>query len=154
MKAFNLLIALLLSISVSAQQHTAMPHGTVYGTKPSTTSMVQATKLETYMDTRTRVNTTIEGKVIKVTKSKGGWFTIDAGNGKVITAHFKNYDTSIPASLSGRTVIVEGVAQKQFIADDGQHFAGDTVTGKKQHQVKTNPKQSITFEVSGLMVDK
>jgi hypothetical protein len=65
-----------------------------------------------------------------------------------------HYDTSIPTSLSGRTVIVEGVAQKQFIADDGQHFAGDTVTGKKQHQVKTNPKQSITFEVSGLMVDK
>jgi hypothetical protein len=154
MKPFNLLVALLLSISVSAQQHTAIPHGTVYGTKPGTASMMQATKLETYMGNRTRVNTTIEGKVIKVTKSKGGWFTIDAGNGKTIAAHFKNYDTSIPTSLSGRTVIVEGVAQKQFIADDGQHFAGDTVTGKKQHQVKTNPKQSITFEVSGLMVDK
>jgi hypothetical protein len=78
MKPFNLLVALLLSISVSAQQHTAIPHGTVYGTKPGTASMMQATKLETYMGNRTRVNTTIEGKVIKVTKSKGGWFTIDA----------------------------------------------------------------------------
>jgi len=92
--------------------------------------------------------------VIKVTKTKGGWFELDAGNGKIINAHFKDYAVTIPADLKGRTVIIEGVAQKQFIADDGQHFAGDTVTGKKQHSVNANPKQSLTFEVSGLMVDK
>jgi hypothetical protein len=50
-------------------------------------------------------------------------------------------------------VIIEGVAQKQFIADDLQHFAGDTVQGKKQHQVNANPNQRLTFEVTGLMVD-
>ena len=154
MKSFHLLFALLLTITAGAQQHTPLPHGTVYGTKPSTISMMPATKLETYMDTRTRINTTIEGKVIKVTKTKGGWFELDAGNGKIINAHFKDYAVTIPADLKGRTVIIEGVAQKQFIADDGQHFAGDTVTGKKQHSVNANPKQSLTFEVSGLMVDK
>ena len=154
MKSLHLLFALLFTITAGAQQHTALPHGTVYGTKPSTISMMPATKLETYMDTRPRVNTTIEGKVIKVTKTKGGWFELDAGNGKIINAHFKDYAVTIPADLKGRTVIIEGVAQKQFIADDGQHFAGDTVTGKKQHSVNANPKQSLTFEVSGLMVDK
>jgi len=43
--------------------------------------------------------------------------------------------------------------QKQFIADDQQHFAGDTVTGKKQHEVKTNPKRRLSLEVKGMMVD-
>ena len=79
---------------------------------------------------------------------------MDAGNGKVIQAHFKDYNISLPTALKGRTVIVEGVAQKQFIADDLQHLAGDTVIGKKQHTVKTNPKQRLTFEVRGLMIDK
>ncbi|WP_183575409.1 DUF4920 domain-containing protein [Mucilaginibacter sp. X5P1] len=154
MKLLYLFVALLLSIGAWSQQHTALPHGTIYGTKPSITSMMPATKLETYMGNRTRISTTIEGKVIKVTKTKGGWFELDAGNGKIINAHFKDYAVTIPTDLKGRTVIIEGVAQKQFIADDGQHFAGDTVTGKKQHSVNANPKQSITFEVSGLMVDK
>ena len=154
MKSLYLSTALLFSINAWAQQHTALPHGTVYGTKPDVTSMMPAKNLETYMGTRTRINTTIEGKVIKVTKTKGGWFELDAGNGKIINAHFKDYAVTIPTDLKGRTVIIEGVAQKQFIADDGQHFAGDTVTGKKQHSINANPKQSLTFEVSGLMVDK
>jgi hypothetical protein len=143
----------LFSIVAHAQQHTPLPHGMVFGAKPNTTAMMDATKVEAYMDTRTRISTTIEGKVIKVTKPIGGWFTIDAGNGKVISAHFKNYGINLPTDLAGRTVIIEGVAQKQFIADDGQHFAGDTVNGKKQHGVKTNPKDVLDFEVTGLMVE-
>jgi hypothetical protein len=34
-----------------------------------------------------------------------------------------------------------------------QHFAGDTVSGKKQHAAKTNVKPVLTFEVKGLMVE-
>jgi len=105
------------------------------------------------MDTKTRISTTIRGRVIKVTKPKGGWFELDAGKGKIITAHFRNIGINIPVELKGKIVIVEGVAEKQFIADDLQHFAGDTVVGKKQHTVKTNPLRRLTFEVKGLMVD-
>lgn len=126
----------------------------VYGTKPNLTNMMNAEKVEAFMGTRTRISATIRGKVVNVTKQKGGWFTIDAGNGKSIAAHFKNYNVTIPMNLKGRYVIAEGVAAKQFIADDMQHMAGDTVSGKKQHNTKTNPKQGITFEVTGLMVDK
>jgi len=154
MKQFTLLLAFVCSVSVGlAQKHTALPHGTIFGVKPGETSIMKASNLEAYMYTRTRVSTTIKGKVIKVTTLKGGWFTIDAGEGKTISAHFKNYGINLPANLAGHTVIVEGVAQKQFIADDGQHLAGDTVNGKKQHTVKTNPKQRLDFEVTGLIVD-
>ena len=68
--------------------------------------------------------------------------------------HFKNYKILLPANLKGHIVIMEGIAEKQFIADDMQHLAGDTVVGKKQHYVNTNPKQRLIFEVRGLMVDK
>ena len=78
---------------------------------------------------------------------------MDGGNGKIINAHFKDYNITLPLQLKGRTVIIGGVAQRQFIADDRQHFAGDTVNQKKQQRVKTNPLQRVTFEVTGLMVD-
>jgi hypothetical protein len=152
-KSACLLLFLLFSLQIFAQKHTAIPHGMVFGTKPDTTAMLKAGQLEKFMGAKTRISTTISGKVLKVTKQKGGWFDIDAGNSKVIAAHFTNYNVSIPADLKGRTIIAEGVAQKQFIADDQQHFAGDTVSGKKQQNVKTNPKHRLIFEVKGLMVE-
>ena len=143
-----------LSGAVYAQKHTPLPHGMVYGSKPDTTTLMQASKLEDFMGKKTRITTAIAGKVISVTKSKGGWFEIDAGKGRVIAAHFYNAGVTIPKELAGRTVIISGIAAKQFIADDLQHLAGDTVTGKKQHKVKTDPKRIVTFEVKGLVVDQ
>jgi hypothetical protein len=152
MKYRFLLIALFFSARTFAQ-HAPMPHGMVFGSKPIATQVIQANRLEAFMDKKARVSVTIRGRVTKVTKSKGGWFDIDAGNGKRIAAHFKNYKVNIPASLKGKDIIAEGVAAKRFLADDLQHFAGDTVSGKKQHKERANPKRRLTFEVKGLMVD-
>lgn len=154
MKSSCLLLFMLFSFQLFAQKHTGVPHGMTYGSKPDTTAIVNTDKLETFMGNKTRISTTVRGKVLRVNQQKGGWFELDAGNGKTIRAHFKKYAVHIPSDLKGRTVIAEGIAQKQFVADDQQHFAGDTVIGKKQHSVKTNPKRRLTFEVKGLMVDK
>ena len=151
MKTWAAITGILLSANVFAQQ-TPLPHGMVYGVKPDTTAMLPANKMETFMGKRTRTNATIKGKVLKVTQSRGGWFTIDAANGKVIKAHFTNYKINLPTAMQGKIVIVEGVATKQFIADDMQHFAGDTVIKRKKQRVRANPKRSLAFEVKGLMV--
>jgi hypothetical protein len=140
--------------SVAAQGHWPMPHGMVYGIKPDTTQVIPAWRIEVFMDKKVRISTTIRGRITKVTKQKGGWFELDAGKGKIIAAHFKNYGINIPLALKGKIVFVEGVAQKQFIADDLQHYAGDTVNGKKQHTVKTDPKRRLIFEVKGLLIDQ
>lgn len=153
MKVLPLLFAFLLPLLSFNQKHTPLPHGMVYGTKPNTAAMLNAKALEVFMGKKTRINTTITGKVIKVIKQKGGWFNIDAGNGKTISAHFRDFNITLPTDLKGRYVIAEGVAENQIIADDLQHLSGDSITGKKQHFVKKNPKQ-VTFEVIGLMVDK
>jgi hypothetical protein len=153
-KLIPFILLALFSGSVQAQKHTPIPHGMVYGQKPDTTVMMPASKLEDFMGKKTRVTTAIAGKVIRVTKPNGGWFELDAGKGRVIAAHFYNAGVSIPKELAGRTVIISGIAAKQFIADDLQHLAGDTVSGKKQHKVKTDPKRIVTFEVKGLVMDK
>jgi hypothetical protein len=154
MKATIFILALLFSVSAFAQKHTPMPRGTIYGVKPDNTAMVMASNLEAYMDKKTRISTTIRGRVIKVTRPKGGWFQIDGGKGKVIAAHFRDYNITLPEDLKGKYVIAEGIAAKQFIADDMQHLAGDTVTGKKSHTTKTNKNRQLTFEVTGLLVER
>jgi hypothetical protein len=154
MKYWLLPICICFTLSAIAQHKTALPHGMVYGAKPDTTQVIPAWRVEVFMDKKVRINTTLRGQIIKVTKAKGGWFELDAGKGKIIAAHFKNYNITIPVALAGKTVLIDGVAQKQFIADDLQHFAGDTVRGKKQHKVKTDPKRRLIFEVRGLMVDR
>lgn len=108
-----------------------------------------APKLEAFMGKRTRISVSISGLVTLVTKNKGGWFDIDAGNGKVITAHFKNYNIIIPNNLKNHYIVAEGVAQKQIIASAGQHFAGGNPGPDKSQK-----KQIITFEVKGLRVDR
>ncbi|WP_426670027.1 DUF4920 domain-containing protein [Mucilaginibacter sp. McL0603] len=146
-KTIFLLQALLFSFAVFAQTNKPLPHGTIFGKKPDETAMVNADKLQAFMAQKPRISTTIKGKVIKVTKEKGGWFDLDAGGGKVIAAHFKDYNINIPADLKGRTVIVEGVAQKQIVADDQQHYAGEN-----QPKAKDNSNQ-LTFEATGLIVE-
>jgi len=153
MKVLAGVMAILLSANLFGQQ-TPLPHGMVYGVKPDTTAMMPASKMEAFMGKRTRISTTIKGKVLKVTRSKGGWFMVDADNRKPIKAFFKNYAVKLPVDLKGKTVIIEGVAAKQFIASDMQHLAGDPVIEKKKARAKANPKQQLVFEVKGLMVYK
>ena len=154
MKNTFLLLALLFSVSIFAQNHKAPVHGTVYGDKPDTTGVIDASKVEDFMGKKARISTAVRGKIIKVIKPKGGWFTIDAGNGRIIMAHFKNIGVNIPSILAGRTVVMDCVASKQFIADDQQHFAGDTVNGKQQSHVNVNAKRGLTLEVKGMVVDR
>lgn len=149
MKVFTLIIALFINTIITAQP---LPHNMVFGQKPSTTGLIMAPKLEAFMGKRPRISVSISGLVTLVTKTKGGWFDIDAGNGNVITAHFKNYNITIPANLKNHYIVAEGVAAKQFIASAGQHFAGDKANAGHQNQAVK--KQIITFEVKGLRVDR
>jgi hypothetical protein len=146
MKNTFFLIACLFATTAFAQ-HTPLPHGTIYGERPEGAGMVFATNLVSSMGQRITIVTSIKGKVLKVTKQKGGWFTVDGGKGTIIYAHFKNYAITIPADLAGHTVIADGVATKQFIADDDQHLAG-----AKVKQSRDSKKEGIKFEVSGLIV--
>ena len=124
MKAIYLLLVLsLFSFSLFAQGSKPL-HGKVIGKKPGAV-VVNADKLESYIAARSRMQTTIKGKVLNVVKEKGGLFTIDAGKGKVIAAHFAKYDVNIPADLKGCTVVVEGIVQRQSALSSQQKHQED-----------------------------
>lgn len=141
------------SVTLQVHKHTPLPHGMVFGSSPSRVSLMPASQLETFMGKRTRTTASIVGTVIKVTKPQGGWFILDSGNGHTIQAHFKNYNVTLPEDLKGREVVIAGVAQKEFIADDHQPLAGNRMTDKNTLASKNKPPQ-LTFEVTGLYVNK
>ena len=145
-----LLICLLCCpLLLTAQKRTPLPHGMVFGAAPDRVNMHKAEDLETFMGKRTRTSAAVIGRVIRVTKPKGGWFEMAAGNGKIIQVHFQDYKTSLPADLKGLEVIIAGVASKQFVADDKQSFAGGS---------PANQPRGITggleFEATGLYVNR
>ncbi|MES2275387.1 MAG: DUF4920 domain-containing protein [Bacteroidota bacterium] len=148
MKKLFLWIVLILPLSVEAQH---LPFGTVFGSKPGHTGLVTAANLDNYMGKRTRIKATVSGRITLITKAKGGWFDVDAGHGRIITAHFKNYGINLPANLKNRYILMEGIAQKQLVADDHQHYAGGN--GSRNGSKPAN-KQLLMFEVSGLEVRK
>lgn len=128
---FVLIFLLAAMSSVFAQKHVPLPHGATFGKHVDTLQNMPATRLEAFMGKKIRVSTTIHGKVIKVTKPKGGWFDLDAGQGRVISVHFATYNVTIPTDLKGRDVMLQGIAQKQD---------------------KAGAKNKLSFEATGLMV--
>lgn len=140
-------IGLFLSCSVFAQQ--ALPHGMVFGTKPDTARAMDASQLREYMGSKKRISTVLKAKILKVTAEKGGWFEIEAGK-RTLTAHFKDYGVTLPKEIAGRTVIIDAVAFRRFMADDSQHYAGDTTTYKTDEKLR----RRVSLEVKGLMVYK
>lgn len=145
MKAIVLFVMICIGTSAMAQR---LPHGVVYGRNPGTTAIIKAENVESSMGRRSRINATVYGRISQVTKSKGGWFDVDAGHGRVITAHFKTMGINIPESLKNHYVVIGGTIQKQFIADDHQHYAGES----DHHGGRTSPKQVLLFEVTGMRV--
>jgi hypothetical protein len=139
------------NLSAFAQRPEKLPHGMVFGKSPSTVGLMPASKLEGFMGKRTRITTAIVGKILKVTNTKQGTFTIDAGNGKVIDARFKTNGISLPPNIKGREVIISGVATKQFNAFDAQRQAGSKQSAQRPNN---RGKQPLSFEAVGLMVNK
>jgi hypothetical protein len=138
---------LLLALAIFSSSFAFAQKGKIYGSRPSTGEVIEAHNLDAFMGTKPRVSTSIRGVIVKVTKTKGGWFEISAGHGKVIAAHFSKYDVTILTNLVGHIIIAEGIAARQFMADDSQHLAGQ----KSQHAANS---KELTFEVTGLMVEK
>lgn len=131
------------------QKRTPLPHGMVFGTKPDVVNLHKAEDLETFMGKRTRTSAVVVGRVIRVTKPKGGWFEMAAGKGKIIQVHFQKYNINLPTDLKGREVIIEGVASKQFVADDKQHLAGAGAASQPRGLTG-----GLEFEATGLFVNR
>ncbi|PJJ83263.1 DUF4920 domain-containing protein [Mucilaginibacter auburnensis] len=143
-------IGLCMALNTYAQR-TPLPHGMIFGTKPDTSVVLDAAKLDSSMDRRNRISTIIKGRVLRVTDTQNGWFEMEAGKGKLISARFKNDGIKLPSALKGRVVIIQGIAARKMEAVNGKP-AGTVVKNVKDPEKTRDGTIPLIFEVAGLMV--
>lgn len=99
------------------------------------------------------LQTTLQGTVNAVCQAKGCWMTIAAGDDTEMMVKFKDYGFFMPKDISGREVIMHGMAYYQITpVDELRHYAEDA--GKSVDEIAqiTEPKKELYFLADGVQL--
>ncbi len=90
----------------------------------------------------------VKGTVEEVCQMKGCWMTLRNEEGVSIRITFKDYGFFVPKDISGREVILKGVAFKEELEEDvAQHYAED---GGLQYN--ESMRNQISFVAEGVLL--
>lgn len=90
--------------------------------------------------------------VTEVCQSKGCWMKMDLDNEEAMVK-FKDYGFFMPKDLSGKKVVVNGLAYiSEMSVDEQRHFAEDAGKSTEEIEAITEPKQTLSFEADGVLV--
>ena len=94
------------------------------------------------------------GSVNSVCKMKGCWMTLDLPQTEEDPmVKFKDYGFFVPKDISGKQVIVEGVAFiEETTVEDQRHFAEDAGKSKEEIEAISTPKKSMGFLAHGVLI--
>lgn len=98
-------------------------------------------------------NVAVKGKVVKVCDKKGCWLTVKTENNEKFFVKMKDYGFFVPMALEGKTVILEGNAEKKVTSiDEQKHYAEDAKKSQAEIDAITEPEEEIRFMASGIKV--
>ncbi|WP_373511376.1 DUF4920 domain-containing protein [Persicitalea sp.] len=143
--AFALLLCFTLAFQVRAQEN--------FGKKMNEKSAIEASQLPTKMGDKESMNTKVTGTVESVCQAKGCWMKVKMDNGETMRVTFKDYGFFVPKDIAGKTVVVEGVAQKKTTpVSELRHYAEDAGKSKAEIAQITDPKNELAFVADGVIV--
>jgi len=130
------------------------PVDTLIGLKVDMEAAIPMSELESTMGESTEMpNTVVSGKVKAVCQKKGCWMTLENENGEDVRVTFKDYALFMPLDISGREVVVRGVASKKTISvEDQRHYAEDAGKSEDEIAAITDPKYETSFEADGVII--
>lgn len=103
---------------------------------------------------KVEMNAKVTGKVLEVCQKKGCWMTLDRGDGTDMRVTFKDYGFFMPKDISGRTVVIEGLAQVDTTSvDDLRHYAEDEGKSAEEIAKITEPETEISFVADGVILE-
>ncbi len=95
----------------------------------------------------------VTGKVTSACQTKGCWLEMDMGNGETMMVTFKDYGFFVPKDISGKKVVVEGVAETKTISvDEQKHYAMDAGKSDAEIQAITQPETELAFVADGVLI--
>ncbi|MEP0987417.1 DUF4920 domain-containing protein [Ekhidna sp.] len=137
------LILLVLAVACSTPQEKFSTHGEVITSEKYLSTaefLAQVNKEEE--------NYKVRGVIEEVCQMKGCWMVLKNDQGANIRVTFKDYGFFVPKDISGREVIVEGVANKEVLEEDvARHYAED---GGKEYD--ESMRNAISFVAKGVLV--
>lgn len=99
------------------------------------------------------LQTTLQGTVNEVCQAKGCWMTIAAGDDIEMMVKFKDYGFFMPKDISGREVVMHGMAYYQITpVDELRHYAEDAGKSEEEIAMITEPKKELHFLADGVQL--
>ncbi|HCA09757.1 MULTISPECIES: DUF4920 domain-containing protein [unclassified Chryseobacterium] len=95
----------------------------------------------------------VKGKVTDVCEKKGCWLTIQTEDNSQFFVKMKDYAFFVPTALKGKTVVLEGTAERKVTSiDEQKHYAEDAKKPQAEIDAIKTPKEEIRFVANGIKV--
>lgn len=97
----------------------------------------------------------VKANVNSVCKKKGCWMKLDLAEEKEAMVRFKDYGFFVPKDIDGNEVLVAGHAFiEETSVEDLKHYAEDDGQSEEEITRITEPKQTLSFQASGVLLEK
>ncbi|WP_339708807.1 DUF4920 domain-containing protein [uncultured Kriegella sp.] len=109
----------------------------------------------TFMAVNDTVATKFLGQVLDVCQAKGCWMRLKLNDSSTTMVRFKDYGFFMPKDITGKMVIVNGLAfVEEMTVADQKHYARDA--GKSESEIAqiTKAKKMYGFEANGVLLKK
>ncbi len=157
MKTSRILLSLLLVLALPALVLFGQtPSYESYGDKISAEDAMAYEQLIEDLEGKDSLQAKVVGTVNEVCKVKGCWMTLSsAHSSEPIMVRFKDYGFFVPKDISGKEVIVEGIAYRDLTpVDELRHYAEDAGKSKEEIEAITEPREEVRFLANGVLVSK
>ncbi|MBL30331.1 MAG: DUF4920 domain-containing protein [Flavobacteriaceae bacterium] len=135
----KILLLLLFTIGLNGQKN-------VFGENIENDKIMSNKQLILLYDEDSKFNTKFEATVFDVCQMKGCWMRLDLGDNKKVLVNFKDYGFFVPKDISGKNVVVSGVAFKKIIPiDELKHYASDR--GDSDEKIASINKPEIVYSL-------
>tara|TARA_R110000868_G_scaffold14075_3_gene65706 strand:- start:2784 stop:3287 length:504 start_codon:yes stop_codon:yes gene_type:complete len=99
------------------------------------------------------LNTKFSAKVTEVCQAKGCWMKLKLDDGSEAMVKFKDYGFFMPKDISGKEVIVNGLAFiEEMSVEEQKHYAMDGGETEEAIAAITQPKKTFRFEADGVLI--
>lgn len=88
-----------------------------------------------------------------VCKKKGCWMKVQTANDELMRISFKDYGFFVPKDISGKKVVVEGIAVRDTVTvEELRHFAEDGGESEEAIAAITEPEITTSFIAEGVII--
>ena len=155
MKNFILLSAIILIGLAANAQPPKVPadKGATFGQKITAENAITVEQLVDKMKRKAgAVDVKLRGKVTEVCHEMGCWIKVQSEKGDM-TVRMKDHSFFVPLALSGKTVIIDGVAEEKLTSvEQLRDVAADAGKSKEEIAKITQPKKEIVVQAKGVLV--